>query len=74
MVGRRVAETQPDVRILSILRGSVTIPNPPGEAELLAGDVIVCFGKLITLKSLIPPKRQRRRTTEIEEDTALRRA
>lgn len=43
-----------DVRILSIQRGSLAIPNPRGETELLPGDVVLCFGKLTALRELIP--------------------
>lgn len=45
-----------DVQILSIIRGSVTIPNPKQSREILAGDKLLCFGKLTTLRNLIPPK------------------
>lgn len=43
-----------DVRVLSIQRGSLAIPNPRGETELLPGDVVLCFGKLSALRELIP--------------------
>jgi ribosomal protein S6--L-glutamate ligase len=43
-----------DVQVLSIQRGSVVIPNPRGDRELLPGDTLLCFGKHITLKGLIP--------------------
>ncbi|MDJ0853147.1 MAG: 30S ribosomal protein S6--L-glutamate ligase [Myxococcota bacterium] len=50
-----------DVLVLTIQRGSVTIPNPKGTREILAGDVLLCFGKTLTLKGLAPPKKPRRR-------------
>jgi ribosomal protein S6--L-glutamate ligase len=50
-----------DVLVLTIQRDSVTIPNPRGSREILAGDVLLCFGKTLTLKGLAPPKRRRRR-------------
>jgi ribosomal protein S6--L-glutamate ligase len=53
-----------DVQVLSIVRGNIIIPNPRGDREMLPGDVLLCFGKTITLKSYIPerrPKKQRRR-------------
>jgi ribosomal protein S6--L-glutamate ligase len=50
-----------DVLVLTIQRGSVTIPNPKTTREILAGDVLLCFGKAITLKSLAPPRKPRRR-------------
>ncbi len=55
-----------DVLVLTIQRGGVTIPNPKGSREILAGDVLLCFGKTLTLKGLAPPrgaqKKGRRRT------------
>ena len=53
-----------DVQVLSITRGSVIIPNPRGDREILPGDLLLCFGKHITLKSLMPSKRRRRRSNE----------
>ena len=50
-----------DVLILTITRGSVVIPNPRGDREILPGDVLLCFGKALTLKSLAPPGRPLRR-------------
>jgi ribosomal protein S6--L-glutamate ligase len=50
-----------DVTVLSIQRGSVVIPNPRGEQRLLRGDHIVCYGKLLTLKHLIPRDARGRR-------------
>ncbi|MCA9605308.1 MAG: RimK family alpha-L-glutamate ligase [Myxococcales bacterium] len=43
-----------DVTVLSIQRGSVVIPNPRGAQQLLRGDHVVAYGKLLTLKQLIP--------------------
>jgi ribosomal protein S6--L-glutamate ligase len=44
-----------DVQVLSITRGSVVLPNPRGDDRLLPHDVLLCFGKLMTLKHLMPP-------------------
>jgi ribosomal protein S6--L-glutamate ligase len=54
-----------DVLVLTIQRGSVTIPNPKKTREILSGDVLLCFGKNLTLKGLAPrprPKRARKKT------------
>ncbi|MCL4694307.1 MAG: 30S ribosomal protein S6--L-glutamate ligase [Candidatus Hydrogenedentes bacterium] len=62
-VGQTIAETglrERDVLVLSINRNGVVIPNPRGSRELLAGDELLCFGKLLTLKGLVPPPRKRR--------------
>ncbi len=48
-----------DVLVLTIQRGSVTIPNPKGSREILAGDVLLCFGKTLTLRGLAPAKKRR---------------
>jgi ribosomal protein S6--L-glutamate ligase len=53
-----------DVLVLTIQRDSVAIPNPRGSREILAGDVLLCFGKTLTLKGLAPPKRRRRKREE----------
>jgi len=50
-----------DVIVLTIQRESVTIPNPRVDREILAGDVLLCFGKNLTLKSLAPPHRPRKK-------------
>ena len=50
-----------DVQVLSITRGSIIIPNPRGDREVLPGDVLLCFGKHITLKGFIPPAERRPR-------------
>ena len=47
-----------DVQVLSITRGSVVIPNPRGDREILPGDVVLCFGKHLTLRGLMPPKKK----------------
>jgi len=38
-----------DIQVLSIARDSVTIPNPKPDRELLPGDTLLCYGKLLTL-------------------------
>ncbi|MDX1564544.1 MAG: RimK family alpha-L-glutamate ligase [Phycisphaeraceae bacterium] len=50
-----------EILVLSIQRGSVIIPSPKGSQEILPGDHLICFGKNITLKSLVPTKRPKRR-------------
>jgi ribosomal protein S6--L-glutamate ligase len=50
-----------DVVVMAIHRGSVSIPNPRGSREILPGDTLLCFGKSLTLKSLVPAHRRRRR-------------
>jgi len=46
-----------EVAVLSIQRGSVTIPNPSDDREILPGDLLLCFGKLLTMRTMIPTQR-----------------
>jgi ribosomal protein S6--L-glutamate ligase len=48
-----------DVIVLTIQRGGVTIPNPRPDREILAGDILLCFGKSLTLKGLTPTAKRR---------------
>lgn len=41
-----------DVLVLSVQRGSVTIPTPRGNQEILPGDKLLCYGLLQTLRGL----------------------
>jgi hypothetical protein len=53
--GETIATCKPrdrDVVVLTIQRGSVTIPNPRPDREIMAGDILLCFGKSLPLKSL----------------------
>ncbi|UCE85618.1 MAG: RimK family alpha-L-glutamate ligase [Deltaproteobacteria bacterium] len=64
LVGNTIEGTglrERDCLVLTIQRGSVTIPNPLGSRQILAGDVLLCFGKNLTLKGLAPPRRPKRK-------------
>jgi ribosomal protein S6--L-glutamate ligase len=50
-----------DILILNIIRGSISIPNPKGDREILPGDILLCFGKRITLKDFLPPPKRNKR-------------
>ncbi len=49
-----------DVVVLSVTREGIVIPAPRSDREILAGDVLLCYGKTITLKGLAPPRPQRK--------------
>lgn len=64
LCGKTIRESQlrdRDVLVLTIQRESITIPNPRVDREILAGDVLLCFGKSLTLKSLAPPTRPKKK-------------
>lgn len=50
-----------DVIVLTIQRGSVSIPNPNVNREFLPGDILLCFGKTLTLRSLAPSRASRKK-------------
>ncbi|WP_127716810.1 RimK family alpha-L-glutamate ligase [Halobacteriovorax sp. HLS] len=56
-----------DVNVLTLHREGKVIPNPRGERELLAGDKLVCFGRLDSLRDLIPDKTQKRRRPKLKK-------
>ena len=65
-----------EVTVLSVFRGSLIMPNPGGDYEILPGDRLLCYGKLLTIRSLIPaskPRKRRRTTGGLVEDAAPRR-
>lgn len=51
---REAALRDRDVAVLSINRNGQIIPNPRGDNELLAGDVLLCYGKQDSLRDLLP--------------------
>ena len=50
-----------EVIVLSINRGGHAISAPIASEQILAGDVLLCYGKLLTLKGLVPPRKPRKR-------------
>jgi ribosomal protein S6--L-glutamate ligase len=58
LCGRSIEDTglrERDVVVLSISRDSVTIPNPKPDHVITAGDILLCYGKILTLRGLVPP-------------------
>lgn len=44
-----------DINVLAIVRREETIPNPPANMKILAGDELVCFGKLENIRKQLCP-------------------
>ncbi len=49
-----------DIVVLTLTRGTRVIPNPRGDRVLETDDRLLCFGKLESMKGLVPAKRRRR--------------
>jgi ribosomal protein S6--L-glutamate ligase len=63
-VGKSIQESglrEKDINALSLHRGAKVFPNPKDDKIIEAEDRILCFGKIGTVKDLIPKKTQRRR-------------
>lgn len=50
-----------DIVVLTLQKGENTISNPNRSRVLDAGDRVLCFGKLSTMKTLVPERKRRRR-------------
>ncbi len=49
-----------DISVLTLTRDTKVIPNPLPTRELEAGDKLLCFGRLETMRDLVPARRRRR--------------
>ncbi len=59
-----------DINVLTLYRGYKVIPNPRRDRMLEPDDKLLCFGKLESMRGMIPRKtRRRRRPKVIELDT-----
>ncbi len=64
LCGKTIKESglrERDVLVLTIQRESVAIPNPKTSRQILSGDVLLCFGKSLTLRGLAPRRKKSRR-------------
>ena len=55
-----------DINALSLHRGGKIFPNPKDDKVLQAGDRLLCFGKLESMKELIPEKTKKCRKPELK--------
>lgn len=63
-VGKTIAETDlrdNDINVLTLYRGNKTIPNPKPSRILEESDKLLCFGKLESMRDMVPAKTRRRR-------------
>ena len=62
MVGQSIHDTglrETDITVLSLNRGTTVIPNPRMTRVLEANDRLLCFGKLESMRRLIPSRSKR---------------
>lgn len=56
-----------DINVLTLYRGSTVIPNPRLKRTLEPGDRLLCFGKMESMRGMIPEKTRRKRQPKIRE-------
>lgn len=67
-VGLSIEETklrEQDINVLTLYRGAKVIPNPKAARLLEADDKLLCFGKLESMRHMVPAKTRRRRRPEV---------
>jgi ribosomal protein S6--L-glutamate ligase len=69
-VGKQLSEidlSAKDLNVLTLYRGNKAIPNPKMTRVLEPEDKLLCFGKLESMKGMIPAKTQRRRQPKVQD-------
>jgi ribosomal protein S6--L-glutamate ligase len=69
-VGKKISEidlSEKDLNVLTLYRGNKVIPNPKPDRVLEAEDKLLCFGKLESMRGMVPARTRRRRRPEIRE-------
>jgi ribosomal protein S6--L-glutamate ligase len=64
LIGKTIAESglrENDIVVLNLHRGTSVISNPKGTRVLEAGDKLLCYGKLDSMRSMIPERRTSQR-------------
>lgn len=56
-----------DVNVLTLHRTGKVIPNPKSERLLEANDRLLCFGKLDSMKDLVPERTKKRRKPKLKK-------
>jgi len=67
-VGKTIADSglnERDINVLSLHRGGKVIPNPKSHRQLESGDRLLCFGKVSTMRDLVPEKSRKRRKPKV---------
>ncbi|MAE58939.1 MAG: 30S ribosomal protein S6--L-glutamate ligase [Halobacteriovorax sp.] len=69
-IGKTIVDSaleEKEITILSLHRDGKVIPNPKHKRTLEENDRLLCFGKLESMKELIPPKTQKRRKPKVKK-------
>lgn len=69
-VGKTIKETnlsEQDINVLTLYRGSTVIPNPKASRVLEPSDKLLCFGKMDSMRGMVPAKTRRRRNPTVSD-------
>lgn len=69
-VGKKLSDidlSEKDLNVLTLYRGNKVIPNPKPSRELEPEDKLLCFGKLESMRGMVPAKTRRRRKPKIKD-------
>ncbi len=69
-VGKTISESglvEKEINVLTLYRGYKVIPNPKASRVLEADDKLLCFGKLESMRGMIPTKTRRRRRPRVKD-------
>ena len=69
-VGVSITDTklsEQDINVLTLYRGNKVIPNPKSSRVLEADDKLLCYGKLESMRGMVPEKTRRRRQPKIQD-------
>lgn len=68
-VGKTIKDSglrEKDINVLTLHRDTSVIPNPKSNRALESGDRLLCFGRLESMRDLIPAKAKRRRRPKVQ--------
>lgn len=67
-VGKTISDidlSAKDLNVLTLYRDNKVIPNPRADRVLEPGDKLLCFGKLESMRGMVPARAQRKRRPKI---------
>jgi len=73
-VGMTIRDTklsELDINVLTLYRGNKIIPNPRSDRVLEPDDKLLCFGKLESMRGMIPKKTRLRRRPDVQDLVSL---
>lgn len=70
IVGQMIKDTdlkERDINVLTLYRGNKVIPNPRADRVLEPDDKLLCFGKLESMRGMVPARTRRRRSPKVKD-------